>query len=165
MYSQVLTIARDIKRGLEKKERSQVMNKTMKKPFLRGFKRMPPVRPPGTPLAKWPFQSPQQMVCGYCQKSGHNKSACRLANGLCLACGSSTHALSDCPHKRLGSTTLTPSTLPSRALPAIPPVFSALAIPPTGLTQSMRRNPALNNKGMALPSQQPTQKGARPGVC
>ena len=41
-YSQVLTIACDIEKGLEK-ERSQVMNKTMKKPFLRGFKRIPPV--------------------------------------------------------------------------------------------------------------------------
>jgi len=74
MYSQVLTIARDIERGLEKKERSQMVNKTIKKLFLRGFKRMPPVRPPSTPLAKRPFQSPQQMVCGYCQKPGHHKN-------------------------------------------------------------------------------------------
>jgi len=77
--------------------------------------------------------------------------------------------LSDCPHKKPGSITLTP-TVPPSALPTIPPakvvppIFSARAIPPTGPTQSMQRNPGLNNKGMALPSQQPTQKGARPRV-
>jgi len=61
-------------------------------------------------------------------------------------------------------------TLPPKALPAIPPakvvppVFPARANPPTGPIQSMRRNPGLNNKGMALPPQQPTQKVARPIV-
>jgi len=32
-YSQVLTIARDVERGLEKKNQNQIQNKPMKRPF------------------------------------------------------------------------------------------------------------------------------------
>ena len=62
-YSQVLTIARDVERGLEK-ERSQMMTKAMKEPFLKGFKIMPPIRSSDTPLTKRPFQSHNRWCAG-----------------------------------------------------------------------------------------------------
>jgi len=58
-YSQVLTIARDLEQGLEKKNRSKLQNKPMKRPFQQ-VNRGNSVRSIGAPLAKLPFQLPPQ---------------------------------------------------------------------------------------------------------
>ena len=99
-YSQVLTIAREVKQGLEKKNRRHMQNKPIKRPFPQ-MNSGNPARLVGTPLAKRSLQlSHQQMVCGYCQKPGHTRNTCRVANGLCLACGSGNQPIGDYPFKR-----------------------------------------------------------------
>jgi len=115
--SQVLTIAWEVKRGLEKKNHSQMKNQAMKRPFQQ-MGRGGPVRATRAPMTKQPFQPvPLQMIrpiriCGYCQKADHTQQNCRRANGLCLACGSSGHTVEGCPHERTGTMT--------RALPVVP---------------------------------------------
>ena len=99
-YSQVLSIARDVEQGLEKKRRVELQHKPMKRQFQQ-VHRGNPVRSFGAPAAKRTFQPPsQQLVCGYCQKPGHNQRNYRMANGLCLACGSGNHSVGECPLKK-----------------------------------------------------------------
>jgi len=88
------------------------------------------VRSIGAPLAKRPFQlPPQQLVCGYCQKPGHNQHNCHMANGLCLACGSGNHSVGDCPFKKIWNAA---PTSPALLVRVAPPALSA---------PQMRRNP------------------------
>ena len=74
IYSQVLTISREVERGLEKKNHTQMQNRAMKRSFQQ-MGRGDPVRPTGAPLSKRPFQlvplqmirlTPPQTVCNYC---------------------------------------------------------------------------------------------------
>ena len=70
-----------------------------------------------TPIADqllWPL--PQQMRCGYCLKFEHYKCDCRMANKVCLACGSDGHLIRNCSFIRMGNTTPIQLTLP------VPPV-------------------------------------------
>ena len=138
-YSQVLTITREVERGLEKKNRSQMQNEHVKRPFSQ-MNRGNPARAVGAPLAKRPFQHPpQQIVYEYCQKPGHTRNTCKIANGLCLASGSDNQTIGDCPFKRIWNVVLAPPTLPARATnPALP-------LPP------MRRNPGPIGKGTPPP--------------
>jgi len=71
-YSQVLSIARDVEQRLEKKKRSELQHKLMKRQFQQ-VNRRNLVRSIGAPVAKRPFQPPpQQLVRGYCQKPRHD---------------------------------------------------------------------------------------------
>ena len=147
-YSQVLSIAREVERGLEKKNENQVQNKSVKRPFQL-MNEEDAARTTHGPIVKRPFRSPpQQMICGYCQKPGHLQRDCRRANGLCLICGSGNHLTSGCPFKR---TYPTPSTFPALATPP------ALPAPP------LRRNPEPVDRRAPFPPQQHEhpQRGAR----
>ena len=106
-YSQVLTIAREVERGPEKKKFNLIRNQAMKRPLpqmgrggpFRAAK-VPTIRRPFRPV---PFQITEPFpVCNYCQKLGHSQQNYHRANGLCLACGSSDHAIEGCPHRRMG---------------------------------------------------------------
>ena len=98
-YSEVLTIAREVERVLQRKQENQAM----KRPFVpmgRGvpFRAAKIQRQPFRPA---PYQSAQSLtVCSYCEKPGHTRQNCRRANGLCLICGSRGHAVETCPHHR-----------------------------------------------------------------
>jgi len=59
---------------------------------------------------------PPQSVCNYCQKPDHARQNCRMADELCLACGSGDHSLGECPHRRMRNNT------PAFAVFPIPPV-------------------------------------------
>ena len=116
-YSQVLTIAREVERGLEKGKSNMIRNQTMKGPFPQTGRggpfrtaRIPTMRRPFRP-APFPVTQPFSF-CSYCQKPGHSRQNCRSANGLCLVCGSRDHTIEVCPHKRMGIT--------NQALPALP---------------------------------------------
>ena len=111
-YAQVLTIAREIERGLIRKEKSQVREDMMKKSFLKENNKMPVMHPTNPSLTKRPHQFPQQAVCGHCQRPVHTRNICRVANGLCLTCGSGNRSLSDSPFRGTGNT-LNKSTISS----------------------------------------------------
>jgi len=112
-YSQILTIACDVEQGLEKKNRNQLQNKPMKRPFPQ-VNRENPVRSISAPLAKRPFQlPPQQLVCGYCQKLRHNQRNCSMVNRLCLACEFGNHSVGDYPFKKTWNVAPTPPALPA----------------------------------------------------
>jgi len=93
-----------------------MLRKSVKRPFqLKGG--IDSVRPMDTPLAKQLLQPlPQQMRCGYCMKLGHYKRDCRMANKVCLACGSDGHMIRNCSFRWIGCTTPIQPTLP------VPPV-------------------------------------------
>jgi len=75
------------------------------------------VRPLDTPLAEQLLQPlPPQMRCGYCLKLGYHKRDCRMANNICLACGSNGHMIRNCSFRWMGSTTPIQPTLP------VPPI-------------------------------------------
>jgi len=57
-FAQVLTIAREIERGLIRKDKSQVRENMMKKLFLKEVKRRLVVYPTSSPLTKRSYQSP-----------------------------------------------------------------------------------------------------------
>jgi len=118
-YSPVLTIAGKVKRGLEKKNLNQKRNQAMKRPFQQ-LGRGGPVKATKVPIIRQPFRSaPLQItrplpICDYCQKAGHTQQECRMANGLCLICGSGDHSIESCPHKRNG---IMNQTLPAPSVP------------------------------------------------
>jgi len=148
-YSQVLSIAREVERGLEKKNENQVQNKSVKRPFQL-MSEEDTARTTHGPMIKRPFQpTPQQMICGYCRKPGHIQRNCRRANRLCLVCGSGNHSIGDCPFKR---------NYP------IPPTFPARAAPPALPAPPLRRNPEPIDRRAPFPPQQYNhpQRGARP---
>ena len=134
----------------------------MKKSFLKALKRTPVVPPMSPPSTKRINQSPLQVICNYCHRSGHTKQICRLAKGQCLACGSSDHSLSNCTIKRPNPTPFVtpprapPTTLPARAAPL------ALAT----LTEQGTSGPTGRRVPLVKPpiNQQSGQGGTRPEV-
>jgi len=113
-----------------------------------------PARAVDAPLAKRPFQHPpQQIVCEYCEKLGHTRNTCRIANGLCLACGSDNNSIGDCPFKRICNAAPAPPALLTRAASPVLPA------PP------MRRNSGPIGRGAPPPPQREAfgqaQRGTR----
>ena len=152
-YSEVLTIAREVERGLEKKKENLMRNQAKKRP-LELMDEEDAVGKTHGPMMKRPFQSPlPQIVCNYCHRPGHYKSDCRVAKGLCVVCGSGRHMLRDCPHRKFGHMTPARPALPAPAHPA-----PALPAPP------LRRNPEPVDRRVPFPPQQYAhqQRGLRP---
>ena len=58
-YSQVLYIAREVERGLEKKYKHQMQNKPVKRPFQL-MNQEDPTRPSNGPIVRRPFRPPPQ---------------------------------------------------------------------------------------------------------
>jgi len=147
-YSQVLSIAREVERGLEKKSENQVQNKSVKRPFQL-MNEEDTARTINGPIVKRPFQLPlPQVICNFCHKPGHYRKDCRMANGLCLACGTGSHAIRDCPFRRIGNMAPIRPALPAPPFPAPP----------------QRRNPEPVDQRAPFPPQQydHPQRGARP---
>jgi len=135
-YSQVLTVAREVERGLEKKNLDQMRRQAMKRPFQQ-LGRGGPVRTARAPMVRKPFRSapPQSTqvvpVCNYCQRPGHLQKDCRRANGLCLACGSGDHTIEGCPLRRSGVINRTLPTLPAPISQRNPgPMVGRAPLPP-----------------------------------
>ena len=123
-----------MERGLEKKNRDQEQDKSGKQTFQQMdpvTDRGVPVRFSNEPKAKCLFQYPlQQVICKYCQKSGHIQSKCRMANGLCFACECGDHTMNNCLFKRIY---------------LIPPTFPTQVASPTLPFPSLRRSPGRSN--------------------
>ena len=138
-YSQVLSIAREVERGLEKKSENQVQNKSVKRPFQLMNEEDAAWTING-PIVKRPFQpSLPQIICNFCHKPGHYRKDCRMANGLCLACGTGSHAIRDCPFRRVGNTTPVRPVLPAPPLRRNPePVDRRAPFPPQQYDQPQR---------------------------
>ena len=74
---------------------------------------------------------PPQSVCNYCQKLDHAHRNCRMANGLCLAYGSSDHSLGECPHRRTRNNTPALTVFPTPPVRGNPgPVVIRAPLPP-----------------------------------
>jgi len=145
-YSEVLTIAREVERVLQRKQKNQAK----KRPFEL-IDEDDEVRATQGPMIRGPFQPPMsQVVCNYCHRPGHYKGDCRVAKRLCLVCGSGSHMLWDCPHRKFGDVAPVRPAHPAPALPA-PPV---------------RRNPGPVDRRAPFPPQQygHQQRRVRPRV-
>jgi len=131
MYSQVLSIACEVEQGLEKKREHQVQNKPVKRPFQL-MNEEHATRPINGPIVKRPFQpSLPQIICNFCHKPGHYRKDCRMANGLCLACGTESHAIRDCPFRRVGNIAPVRPVLPAPPLRGNPePIDRRAPFPP-----------------------------------
>jgi len=121
-YSEVLTIAREVERVLEKKKENQMRSQARKRP-LELMDEEDADRATQGPMMKRPFQTPlPQITCNFCHRPGHFKRDCRVAKGLCLACGSGSHAVRDCRYRRFEHTAPVRPALPAPAhpVPALP---------------------------------------------
>ena len=49
------------------------------------------------PGHKW-----EDLVCSYCDRTGHEREDCRRRRGLCFVCGSERHRVATCPERRSG---------------------------------------------------------------
>ena len=126
-YAEVLTIAREIERGLEEKRLIQMRNQAKKRPYevelIDDDDDDNEVRVTHDPMRKRPFQTPlPQITCNFCHRPRHFKRDCRVAKGLCLACGSGSHAVRDCRYRRFEHTAPVRPALPAPAhpVPALP---------------------------------------------
>ena len=54
--------------------------------------------PPKRQIAVLPRSQPVE--CRFCHNMGYKINECRLANNLCLVCGSAEHWASQCPHRQ-----------------------------------------------------------------
>jgi len=143
-YSEVLTIAREVERVLQRKQENQAM----KRPFQL-MDEEDADRATQGPMIMRPFQTPlPQITCNFCRRPGHYKRDCRVANGLCLACGAESHTLRSCPYRRFGHVAPIRPAHPTPALPAPP----------------LRRNPEPVDRRVPFPPQQYNhqQRGMRP---
>ena len=153
-YSEILTIAREVERGLEKKRVTQMRNQAKKRPFeFELIDEKDADRATHDPMMKGPFQPPlSQLVCNFCHRPGHFKRDCRVAKGLCLVCGKGGHTLRDCQYRKFGHVAPIRPALPAPAHPV-----PALPAPP------LRRNPEPVDRRAPVPPQQygHQQKGMR----
>ena len=92
------------------------------------------------PIVKRPFQpSLPQIICNLCYKPGHYRKDCRMANGLCLACATGSHAIRDCPFRRVGNTAPVQPVLSAPPLRGNPkPVDRRAPFPPQQYDQPQR---------------------------
>jgi len=154
-YSEVLTIAREVERGLEKQKENLMKNQAKKRPFELMNKEDADRATQG-PRIKRLFQIPlPQITCNFCHRPGHYKRDCRVANGLCLACGARGHAVKDCRFRRVENVALVRPALPAPVHPV-----PALPAPP------LRRDPGPIDRRAPFPPQQygHQQRGVRPSA-
>jgi len=99
--SQVLAIAHDVGQGL-KKEKQEPDTEQGNEESIPTSGHKEPRQIYQYPAGQMTIPtSPQQSVCNFCQKPGNFQCNCRMANILCLACGSGNHLIKDCPFKRV----------------------------------------------------------------
>ena len=157
---QASKVSRGKERRLEKKSENQVQNKSIKKALQlmrRALQLMNEVNEGGAtrtingPKIKRPFKRPLPgNTCNFCHKPGHFKRDCRMAKGLCLACGKESHVIRNCPHRKFGQVAPVRPAHPAPALPAQPP----------------RRNPEPVDLRAPFPPQQndQQQRGVKTGA-
>ena len=83
-YSQSLTIAHEVERGLEKKNQKKIQKKLVMQ-SLHSMESEDSIKHLGELLTLCPPQPPaEQITCEYCRKPGHFQVDCWKAKGLCV---------------------------------------------------------------------------------